>query len=104
MTVVSLLRVFCQVSDTDTFFPTTLSSSFVRFAISSNRVLNIEGIAGNFGTPMWIFYSNKGQAVSSFGVRTKDHPILEFGTANKAYESTSLDGFRTFLKVNIENA
>jgi len=58
----------------------------------------LPGIAGLRGIPMWVFYVNRGQAICSFGVEDKDHPILEFQSANKAYQSTNLIGFRTFLK------
>jgi hypothetical protein len=57
----------------------------------------LPGIAGLHGIPMWVFYVNRGQAICSFGVESKDHPILEFQAANKAYQSTPLLGFRTFL-------
>jgi hypothetical protein len=57
----------------------------------------LPGIAGLQGIPMWAFYVNRGQAVCSFGVESKDHPILEFQAANKAYQTTALMGFRTFL-------
>ena len=57
----------------------------------------LPGIAGLKGIPMWVFYVNRGQAVCSFGVENKDHPILEFQAANKAYQDVSLKGFRTFI-------
>lgn len=57
------------------------------------------GIAGKYGIPMWTFYVNRGQAISSFGVRDKDHSILEFLPANKAWQLVSAQGFRTFLKI-----
>ncbi len=57
------------------------------------------GIAGLWGTPMWVFYVNRGQCISSFGIQGKDKSILEFQPANKAYRLTSLQGFRTFLKL-----
>ena len=57
----------------------------------------LPGIAGLQGIPLWVFYVNRGQAVCSFGLENKDHPILEFQAANKAYQTTSLTGFRTFL-------
>ncbi len=47
---------------------------------------------------MWVFYTNRGQGISSFGTRNKDSAILEFFPANKAYQTTSLLGFRTFVK------
>ena len=58
------------------------------------------GVSGLYGIPMWAFYVNRGQAVSSFGIESKDKAILEFQPANKAYRLTSITGFRTFLKVN----
>ena len=59
----------------------------------------LPGIAGVWGIPMWVFYVNRGQAIAGFGISDKDHPIMEFLPANKAYRATSLQGFRTFLKV-----
>ncbi len=58
----------------------------------------LPGIAGQMGIPMWVFYVNRGQAISSFGTAGKDHPILEFQPANKAYQLTPLLGFRTFIQ------
>ena len=57
------------------------------------------GIAGVWGTPMWVFWVNRGQCISSFGIESKDKSILEFQPANKAYRLTSVQGFRTFLKI-----
>lgn len=57
------------------------------------------GVAGLYGIPMWAFYINRGQGISSFGVESKDKSILEFQPANRAYRLTSIQGFRTFLKV-----
>ncbi len=57
------------------------------------------GIAGLWGIPMWVFYVNRGQGISSFGIESKDKSILEFHSANKAYQLTSTHGFRTFLKI-----
>ena len=57
------------------------------------------GIAGVWGTPMWVFYVNRGQCIASFGIESKDKAILEFQPANKSYRLTSLQGFRTFIKV-----
>lgn len=56
------------------------------------------GIAGKYGIPMWTFYVNRGQAIASFGVKDKDHSILEFFPANKSWQFTSTHGFRTFIK------
>ncbi len=57
------------------------------------------GIAGRYGIPMWTFYVNRGQCISSFGVKDKDHAILEFLSANKAWQLVSTHGFRTFIKI-----
>lgn len=59
----------------------------------------LPGIAGPMGIPMWVFYVNRGQAITSFGVENKDHPIMEFQPANKAYQVTPFRGFRTFIKI-----
>ncbi len=58
----------------------------------------LPGIGGLLGIPMWVFYTNRGQAITSFGVESKDHPIMEFQPAHKAYQLTATLGFRTFLK------
>ena len=60
----------------------------------------LPGIAGLFGIPMWAFYVNRAQCVCSFGVKSKDNPIMEFLPANRAYQLTSSQGFRTFIKIN----
>ncbi|MCX5709273.1 MAG: cellobiose phosphorylase [Candidatus Omnitrophica bacterium] len=57
------------------------------------------GIAGIYGIPMWTFYVNRGQAIASFGTKDKDHAILEFFPADKSYQLTPSNGFRTFIKV-----
>jgi hypothetical protein len=56
------------------------------------------GIAGEWGVPAWVFYVNRGQAIASFGIKDKDHPIMEFQPANKSYYLTPVLGFRTFIK------
>src|SRR5262249_55578290 len=61
------------------------------------------GIAGIWGIPMWVFYVNRGQGIASFGIESKDKAILEFQPANKAYRLTSLQGFRTFIKIRRGN-
>ncbi|MDD5382255.1 MAG: hypothetical protein PHH60_01180 [Candidatus Margulisbacteria bacterium] len=58
------------------------------------------GIAGVFGCPMWVFYTNRGQGITSAGVLDKNSSIMEFQPANKAYRLVSLQGFRTFIKDN----
>ena len=60
----------------------------------------LPGIAGILGKPLWCYYVNRGQVVSSFGVKDKGSPILEFSPGSIAYQKVSLDGFRTFFKVN----
>ena len=59
----------------------------------------LPGIAGVWGIPMWCFYVNRAQAIAGFGIQDKDHPIMEFQPANRAFRNVSLQGFRTFLKV-----
>ena len=59
----------------------------------------LPGIAGPLGIPLWVFYVNRGQAITSFGVENKDNPIMEFQPANKAYRITAYTGFRTFVKI-----
>lgn len=58
----------------------------------------LPGVAGYFGRPVWAFYVNRGQAISTFGTESKDYPILEFNAANKAYQLTPFIGFRTFVR------
>ncbi|MCG8430824.1 MAG: hypothetical protein MJA29_06610, partial [Candidatus Omnitrophica bacterium] len=57
------------------------------------------GIAGRYGIPMWVFYVNRGQAISSCGTTSKDRAIMEFFPANRAWQTVSSHGFRSFLKV-----
>jgi hypothetical protein len=58
------------------------------------------GIAGVFGCPMWVFYANRGQCITSAGVKDKNGAIIEFQPANKAFRLSSLEGFRTFIKID----
>lgn len=60
----------------------------------------LSGIAGKMGKPLWSYYVNRGQAISSFGLRDKNGAILEFYPANLAYMYTATIGFRTFVKVD----
>lgn len=60
----------------------------------------LPGIAGEKGIPLWCYYNNRGQAVCSFGVRDKDHSIMEFSAAHVAYQNVARTGFRTFLTVD----
>lgn len=58
----------------------------------------LPGVAGYFGKPVWAFYVNRGQAISTFGTESKDFPMLEFNPANKAYQLTPFIGFRSFIR------
>jgi hypothetical protein len=58
----------------------------------------LPGVAGVYGKPVWSFYVNRGQGIASFGIESKDYPLMEFQSANKAYQDTPLLGFRTFLQ------
>ena len=74
-----------------------------RFIVSSFDVQHsfsdfLPGVAGVLGKPNWAFYVNRGQAIASFGTESKEFPILEFKSANVAYQSTPYLGFRTFLQ------
>jgi len=60
----------------------------------------LPGVAGIWGVPMWVFYINRGQGVSAFGINDKEHAIAEFFPANQAYAYTSQLGYRTFIKAN----
>ncbi|MDR2427272.1 MAG: hypothetical protein LBD46_08880 [Endomicrobium sp.] len=57
------------------------------------------GIAGIKGIPIWAYYVNRSQGVSTFGIKNKNYAIMEFEPANKAYGLISTLGFRTFLKI-----
>ncbi|MBT4003505.1 MAG: cellobiose phosphorylase [Chloroflexi bacterium] len=62
----------------------------------------LPGISGLKGIPMWVFYVNRGQGITSFGVESKDAAIMEFEPANKAYRHTSHFGFTTYIKFENE--
>jgi hypothetical protein len=62
----------------------------------------LPGIAGPLGIPLWAFYVNRGQGIAAFGVQSKDHPLMEYQPAQRAYQTTPLLGFRTFLRVQRE--
>ncbi len=59
----------------------------------------LPAVAGPFGVPLWAFTVNRGQGLASCGVSDKNHAILEFRSANRAFSETPWRGFRTFLKV-----
>ncbi|MCD6196230.1 MAG: cellobiose phosphorylase [Staphylothermus sp.] len=63
----------------------------------------LPGIAGKKGIPLWVFYVNRVQCISSFGIRDKDHPIMEFDSAVRAYQKVRTHGFRTFIKLPEED-
>ncbi len=58
----------------------------------------LSGVAGIQGIPMWVYYVNRGQLISGFGLHHKNGAMMEFYPANQAYENVSKQGFRTFLK------
>lgn len=58
----------------------------------------LPGLAGIYGKPLYAFFVNRGQAIAAFGIESKDYPILEFQAANRAYQTTPLLGFRTFVQ------
>lgn len=60
----------------------------------------LPGIAGVHGIPLWAFYANRGQGITSFGVRDKNEPIQEFFPANTSYQYVDRYGFRSFVKVD----
>lgn len=60
----------------------------------------LPGLAGIKGIPLWVYYTNRGQGINSFGIHNKSNAIMEFNPANTAYENTSIKGFRTFIKSN----
>lgn len=60
----------------------------------------LPGLSGVRGIPIWAFYTNRGQGINSFGIHNKGNAIMEFNSANTAYENTPVKGFRTFLRVN----
>lgn len=60
----------------------------------------LPGVAGKMGIPLWVFYVNRGQGICGYGLQDKNHPIMAFTPANKAYETAPITGFRTFIKVN----
>jgi hypothetical protein len=58
----------------------------------------LPGLAGYYGKPLYAFYVNRGQGMASFGFESKDYPIQEYHSANIAYQTTHLTGFRTFIQ------
>lgn len=62
----------------------------------------LPGLSGVKGIPVWSFYTNRGQGINSFGIHHKGNAIMEFNSANTAYENTPIKGFRTFVRVDGE--
>jgi hypothetical protein len=62
----------------------------------------LPGIAGENGIPIWAFYVNRGQGIAGFGLQDKDHAVMEFFPADKAYHMVYSQGFRTFIKIHQE--
>lgn len=79
---------------------TSSSGRFVHQDFQQKKVFSsfLPGIAGLKGIPMWVFYVNRGQGIAGFGVESKDHPLMEYQCAQRAYQVTAQLGFRTFLK------
>lgn len=59
----------------------------------------LPSVAGEFGKPLWAYYVNRGQCLSTMGVNNKLHQVMEFFPANAAYRETPIQGFRTFVKI-----
>ena len=53
----------------------------------------LPGLSGVRGIPLWVFYCNRGQGVSSMGVHHKGNALMEFHPANIAYEKTAWRAF-----------
>ena len=51
------------------------------------------GIGGKWGIPLWVFYVNRNQCLSSMGVKDKDDAIVEFYSFNKALQLIDRHGF-----------
>jgi len=79
---------------------TSSSERFVLQDFQQKKVFSsfLPGIAGLKGIPMWVFYVNRGQGIAGFGVESKDHPLMEYQCAQRAYQVAAQLGFRTFLK------
>ncbi len=58
----------------------------------------LPGIAGKWGVPAWVYYLNRGQVISSAGVKDKNGQIIEFYSFNKAHMRIFHEGYRTFLR------
>ncbi|MBE7437063.1 MAG: hypothetical protein HS115_01315 [Spirochaetales bacterium] len=59
----------------------------------------LHGMAGLYGIPLWVHYCNRGQAIASFGIESREKPILEFAGLPRALTAGSRNSFRTFLRI-----
>lgn len=57
----------------------------------------LPGIAGPHGIPCWCFTVSRGQAVTSFGLRNKNHGITRFSPMPEACRTVKTECFRTFV-------
>lgn len=83
------MKTYHYEQDTFTIYHYDQQKSFSSF---------LPGIAGLRGVPIWAFYANRGQGITSFGIENKDRAILDFQPANLGYQYTHINGFRTFIK------
>ena len=60
----------------------------------------LPGLSGRKGIPVWAFYCNRGQGITSFGTANKDNAIMEFYPAHTAYQLVRTHGFRTFINID----
>lgn len=97
----SRIQQFVSDADQETLFDA--EGRFVMRDYDRKKPLSnfLSGIAGLFGIPMWAFYVNRGQCIAGFGVKSKDGAIMKFNSAEKAYQSTTSIGFRTFVKGSV---
>jgi len=58
----------------------------------------LPALAGYYGKPLYAFYVNRGQGIASFGVKTKETPMMTFHPADQSYQNVAQIGFRTFLQ------
>ncbi|RKM62528.1 hypothetical protein D6855_01865 [Butyrivibrio sp. CB08] len=79
---------------------TTVKDQISDYSRKSTFASFLPGIAGIKGIPIWCYYVNRGQAVTSFGVSDKDHGIMEFSPAHNSYQMVKRTGFRTFVKID----
>ncbi|MFQ5586622.1 MAG: hypothetical protein ACE5GF_07355, partial [Thermodesulfobacteriota bacterium] len=90
-----------------------MSKQNIKYLLDENRRFVVEnynwakpfsnffpGIGGKWGIPLWVYYVNRAQGISSIGIRNKDNAIMEFFSFNKACQQVGTQGFRTFIRVN----